>query len=654
MLSGSVAHAEPRVDVDAHHLHRALSALSSGDGGLAMRHAEMISNPAAAEYVRWRLLLDQEVDHSIGDYADFIERHPYWPRLDRIQVRMEESMSLDGNEKAAQRVLDTRGPLLGDGTVALAVVWEKAGRADKARDMIRHLWRTGVVRDSLEDIILSRFGDDLRTEDHEARLDFLLWERHLSAARRMLRLVPDGYRRLAEARMKLQLMDAGVDAAINRVPRQYRDDPGLTFDRLRWRRRKGRDNDARAMLMHPPADLVRPEVWWTERSYQIRELMAEKRYDSAFRLARLHGQTDGLPFAEAEWLAGWLALRFAGKPQEALTRFSNLAAKVSTPISSSRAAYWAGRAAFATGDKAAAKDWYGRAAVFATTFYGQEAAIELGREQPLINIGTQAADHPPTSDIRELLEIGRMLCHADAPLYALAFWQKILELQPDDPIIALREAASCGRPDLTIRLGKRAVRSDLLDPIATYPVVQVPTLLDPPRNGPPSALMLAIARQESHFNTDALSVAGAMGLMQLMPSTARHVARINNLPFVPARLTTDPDYNALLAAHFLKGLLRQYGNSNEMVAAAYNAGPNRVRRWVEEFGDPRGMSEHDRIDWIEKIPFSETRNYVQRVVEGFRVYHRLLKEGGGWKISPVVDRGPMVPPPVPGAKPGDS
>ncbi|MEZ5826738.1 MAG: lytic transglycosylase domain-containing protein, partial [Geminicoccaceae bacterium] len=545
-------------------------------------------------------------------------------------------------------------PRTGSGHVALAIAWRDAGRGDMARDLIRHLWSHQELGDGLEDVILEMFGRELRREDHEARLDFLLWQRRGAAARRMFRHVSDGHRRLAEARLALQGMKGGVDGLIERIPRSLRDHPGLTFDRLRWRRRKGRDSEAQDMLLDPPDDLVEPEVWWNERSYQIRQLIGEGRFDRAWRLARLHGQTDGLSFAEAEWLAGWLALRFAGKPEEALARFDNLAKGVSTPISSARAAYWAGRAAAELGKDDTAKARYADAARHSTTFYGQEAAFELGRSFPLENAAPAPDRRPHGSEIADLLTIARMLCDADGAAYALPFWSRILELRPDDPATALHEAAECGRPDLAIRLGKRAVRADLLDPVATYPVVRIDAVLEPQAERADAPLMLAISRQESHFDASARSVANALGLMQLIPPTARAIARRKGLPFSQERLARDPEYNATLAAGFLDTLLERYDGSREMVAAAYNAGPNRVRRWVEAFGDPRQMDRHERIDWIEKIPFNETRNYVQRVSEGYEVYRRLLEEGGGWQIEPVIDKGPMIPPPVPVAKPRTS
>ncbi|MEZ5845340.1 MAG: lytic transglycosylase domain-containing protein [Geminicoccaceae bacterium] len=639
-------------DDDRHHLHRVVKALSAGQRDLAQRHAAMLAAPALADYVHWRLLLDRETDHPIAAYAGFIEKHPLWPRLDNIQVRMEEAITLGGSEEIALRVLDTRGPRTGSGHIALAIAWQAAGRDDLARDLIRHLWSHQELDEGLEEIILERFASILRSGDHEARLDFLLWERRGSAARRMFRHVSTDRRRLAEARLDLQGMRPGVDGSINRVPRDLRDDPGLTFDRMRWRRRKGRDADAREILLDPPDDLVDPGVWWNERKYQIREMIDDGQFGRAWQLARRHGQSEGLAFAEAEWLAGWLALRFAGKPAEALARFESLANGVSTPISSARAAYWAGRAAAELGRGEEAESWYVTAATHATTFYGQEAAFELGRDFPLNPAPAMPAARAHGEEIADLLEVARSLCEAGAAAYALPFWQRILELKPDDPATVLHEAAECGRPDLAIRLGKRAVRSDLLDPVATYPVVRIKAVLDPPSKRADAPLMLAIARQESHFDAGARSVANALGLMQLIPPTARAIARAKDMPFSPERLARDPEYNATLASGFLDNLLDRYDGSREMTAAAYNAGPNRIRQWVARFGDPRRMDRHARIDWIERIPFSETRNYVQRVSEGYEVYRRLLAEGGGWYIEPVIDRGPMIPLPVPKARPG--
>ena len=653
--SQAVARDEAVVEPDfaadlLHHTSRVVEAIARDRWSDAERHAALAHEPLLERYVTWRSLMQSAADHEIAEFVAFIEENPSWPLLGRLQARLEEALPEGMTSEWLDEQLGGRPPVSVAGRMARLLAAAAEGRADEVEELARRIWRKDDLTPVAERKLLAVASDMLRREDHIERLDGLLWDRSWASAERQLSNVGAGHRKLADARIRLQRMVGGVDQAIARIPPNLRGDPGLAFDRMRWRRRKGMDDAARKILMDPPDDLGHAHRWWSERAYQIRELLSEGRERDAYRLAVRHKQRSGATFAEAEWLAGWLALRVAEKPKEALTRFESMAGAVGTPISVARAHYWAGRAAQAMDDEKAAREWYEKAAVHVTAFYGQEATRELGRTLEIEPVTPTVSAEPMTPEIEELLRLARLFCAAGEGRRALPFWRRAGRLA-EEPHLPLSEAARCGRPDLAIVLGKEGVRQGNVDARLTYPIVPVEQLLSPGGDGPDPALMLAVARQESHFDTSARSGAGALGLMQVMPATARAVARGLGSSIDTERLMTSASLNATLGGAYLREQLRRWDGAEYLVAVAYNAGPPRVSSWIDRFGEPRSMNRHDLVDWLELVPFGETRNYVQRVLEGRAVYENLLRREDAWMIQPRRILGPMVPPPMPRAKP---
>ncbi|MCH8197687.1 MAG: lytic transglycosylase domain-containing protein, partial [Proteobacteria bacterium] len=466
---------------------------------------------------------------------------------------------------------------------------------------------------------------------HAGRLDRLLWAGRTWEARRMLRRVDAGQRALAVARIRLRRFRGGVDWAIRQVPKALTENLGLVYERLRWRRRKGRDADARALLDSLPPALTRPEIWWRERVVLARRALRGGEVSAAYALASAHRQTRGKNFAEAEWLAGWISLRFLDDAEVALKHFSALHANVRYPISLARGAYWAGRAAEATGDGPLAQQWYAKAASHVTTFYGQLAASRLKGSAPAAIPKEPAPDARTAQEFaeRELVKATRLLGASANPKPMRRF---ILHLNkkaqtPEEHKLIAELAKSLNRPDLAVATAKRSLRSGVFLLTGAYPLSYLPTN----RNGLEAELLLSLLRQESAFEVGAVSYAGARGLMQIMPATARRVARRLRLRYSKHRLLTDPEFNLAIGTAFLNGLLNDYRGSYVLALAAYNAGPSRVRRWIRNNGDPRD-GEIDVIDWIELIPFNETRDYVQRVLENVQMYR--VRTG---KSNPGID-----------------
>jgi len=496
------------------------------------------------------------------------------------------------------------------------------------------------------------FGDVLEPEDHSARLDRLLWDNRRSAAQRQRDRLGQGRRALADARLRLMAQRGGVDAAVDRVPSWLENDPGLYYERVRWRRRKDMDQDAAQLLLRYTGDLVRAERWWSEREILARRFLRDGDPAMAYRLVQKHGLTDVAKRAHAEFMAGWIALRFLNDPHTAFGHFSTLYDLVSYPISRARGAYWAGRAAEAAGKKDIAKQWYRSAAGHSTTFYGQLAADRLGMTNPPPTghenrIDATEAEAFERDDLVRLVRLLIGLKETRVPIAGdempadpdhspMTFLASLSDEEALIPFLrhiawrsesatewikAAQLARDAGRTEIAVYIARRAAQQGVVLRDLGYPTMAVAG--DLPLD---SALLHALVRQESAFDPAARSRAGARGLMQLMPSTARKIARELSIKgHSTRRLTDDPHHNLVLGSAYLEARLAQYEGSMVMALAAYNAGPHRVDKWLEENGDPR-KSLDAAIDWIEAIPFSETRNYVQRILETLPIYRWKLKD----------------------------
>ena len=634
-------------------LVRALDAADSGQWPVARRHVDALGSPLLRTYIVWREFAAGNAAVGFDRYDAFLRRYPDWPRLGAVRANAELRIDETVDYTTRLRFFADRRPSTRQGRIRLAEAELAMGDQANGRELVRQSWVSDNFGVSEEQFFLQTFGHLLETADHEARLDRLLWDGREGEAARMLRRVSAGRAALAEARLALQAMAPGVDGPIRRVPAALRDDPGLAYDRLRWRRMKGRDDGVREILLDPPTELGRPSLWWNDRNLQIRTALGEGDFTAAYALAQNHGQTAGTSFAEAAWLVGWLALRHADDPRSALGHFARMYDAVAMPISRSRAAYWSARAAAALGDERATQRWYRLAAEHPTTYYGQLALEELGQPLRLTDIAAPfngALLPDPAFDSRDQVRLVRLFCALDLADYAVPFLQRLLlDIADKSRVMAL--ARDCGRPDIVVELGKHGVSAGLVDPIVTFPIPAHHGLLYPVGNVVEPALALAIARQESHFAPTAESPAGALGLMQVMPATGRAVAERFGMPWSQTSLQQDSHYNAQIGVHYLGMLAQQFDGRLEMMAAAYNAGPPRVAAWAARHGDPRSLDRYALIDWVELIPFRETRNYVQRVIEGRNVYRKLLAEATVQPVTFVFDASPMISPPIPKPKP---
>ena len=631
----------------------ALHATETDEWPRAFHLMGTVDDPLANKLFHWIALTEDKGGANFDILSAFIIDNPEWPRIDELQELAEAKLIDSADKDMTLALFKQRDPISTRGRVRFAESLFAIDERKQAMQQVAQAWIHGDFSAKEEKAFIKRHGRYLRPSDHTARLEQLLWDRQWRSAKRMLDRVSKDYAQLAKARLVLQTQAPGVDRAVRSVPEELADDPGLLFDRARWRRLKGKHTGAKELLMNPPERLVRPERWWFERRYQIRRLIQARKFDEAYDLASRHGQVAGGDYAEAEWLAGWLALRFVKRPKSAFRHFVRLYDRVTPPVRQARAAYWAGRAAAALDDDAGATAWYRRAATHGSSYYGQLAIAELRGEIDITAPDAPTEIERAAFESNELAAVARMLIAVGDQRYLDHFLRTLAEHAetPQEIGMIAEYASAAGRPTLLARLGRNAAFDGKVHEQTAFPIPDIDGLLTPIADVEP-ALLLGIARQESMFLSNAKSPAGARGLMQLIPSTARIVAKRVSAPYDPDRLTADHDYNALLGGHYLQSLIERFDGAVPLALAGYNAGPHRVSRWIKAHGDPREGDRHDMIDWIELIPFDETRNYVQRVLEGYDVYGRRLAERNVDLIDyPGINL--LHPPPIPAARPSD-
>ena len=632
-LSGITVHASPaplsKSEVKTY--SSALAEAAKGNWRSAHRQAAGIRKELPSKILKWLELSQRGNPHSFGKISKFVLDNDDWPRRGTLRRRAEEALGSATSSKTALHWFNTYPPLTTDGKIRHIEALIASGNKTKARKLIRKTWVGANFGRAQEKKFRNRYRKFLSKADHIARLDRLLWDGQITRARRMIPRVDDATQKLAMARISLRAFRGGVDWHIQQVPASLRNNPGLIYERSRWRRRKGLDNGAYELLKNVPPDAPFASKWWVERSIIARRLLAKGHISEAYRLAKANGLSTGPRFVEAEWLAGWIALRHLEEPKTALTHFGKLGERVSYPISKARAAYWVGRAAEASGDVNAAEKSFQSASRHGTTYYGQLAAARSNSTVALASsrVSPGKADRA-LFERDERVRAVRLLNQVGARDHIRPFLHKLVS-EAKTPLIQVLTAElanEIGRQDFAVRAGRKAYRTGSPLPRIAYPVIKMTG------NHPEQALLHAIVRQESNFDSRAVSHAGARGLMQLMPRTARSVAKRLGVRYSPKKLVRDPGYNVKLGQAYLGQMINRFDGSYILAIASYNAGPSAAKRWVRQFGDPREPGV-DVIDWVESIPYRETRNYVQRVIENLQVYRARL---GGPVVAEAIVR----------------
>lgn len=610
--------------VQADGLRDALAAATARDWGRAV---SLAPQGVARDVVEWQRL--RAGDGLLGEYEGFLARRPDWPGMAWLRQKGEAAVARSSTPDRVTAYFAKDRPSTAEGAIALVKAHLALGEAEAAAKVARNAWASLRFSAAEQAEILGLQGAALGA-GHIARLDMLLWEGREEEAGRMLSLVPAGWQALGRARIALRIKADGVNALIAAVPAAEAGDPGLAYERFLWRARSDLQDSAIELLFErsgSAASLGRPAEWADRRAGIARALVKEGRAQDAYRVAAEHHLTEGSDYAELEFLAGFIALRQLKDAAKARTHFQHLKQGVSTGISLSRAHYWEGRAEEALGNFAAARVAFEAGAQHQTAYYGLLSAERLGLplDAALLSDARPADWRGAAFAKSSVLEAARLLLSAGNLDLAKRFVLHLAEGLGPVELDQLGDLAlQLDQPHIAVLIGKQAAGRGVILPRAYFPVVgMVPDGLPVSR-----ALALSIARRESEFNPVVVSPAGARGLMQVMPGTADLMAGKLGKAYVLGDLTEDPAYNVALGAGYLAQLVEEFGPAVALIASGYNAGPGRPRRWIGEFGDPR-LEGVDIVDWVETIPFSETRTYVMRVVESLVIYRAKLRGSVG-------------------------
>jgi len=617
---------------DFNYAKQAIQFMEKSNWKDALKVAKKARAKSIYNFIQWQHLLTTGNRASFYDYKEFIERNKNYPRIGRIKYLAEHKMSTQIlSPKDIINWFENRKPLSGFGKMVLGESLILTGNNSEGIKLIKEGWITADLSKSDLKFFRKKYKKYLSSDDYIKRADYLAWENKYWDLRRMLRYLPKDYRLLYTARQLLMRKSYGVDSAISKVPQKLKNDPGLNYDRLKWRRKRGRLESSLEILLNidnTKEYMVRPEKWWTERSIIARSLIYKKKYETAYKITSKNAMSQGPEFAEAEWMSGWIAFSFLKDPLLAEEHFKRFYENVGYPISLARGAYWLGRTYEKMGNRELSEKWYKESAKYLTTYYGQLSHLKVYPNQKFALYNLMQVDIKISENFyrKKLVAIVHLLDDLKKEKYAKYILRFLANenINEGSEILAAKLATDISRFDFAIQISKIASYEKRFHHKYNYPIIGVPKNVKG-RKIPDSAFILSIIRQESEFDTSANSSAGAKGLMQLMTYTARIVAKQAKIPYSKKKLTKNPKYNINLGSFYLAGLLLEYDGSYPFSIAAYNAGPKRVKYWNKINKNPQ-KGNIDYVDWIELIKFKETRNYVQRVLENFNVYRFILEQ----------------------------
>ena len=626
---------------------KAVKTALGGNADAATLLADQSGDSAAETLVEWVNVTENWKSVGYARVMAFIADNPGWPNLGLIERRAE--WLLYGGKPAPQQVLQhfaSREPVSNEGRVALARALQATGDGQRAAKLIAQAWSDPQLSAGLEQTIWAEFRQVLGRSVLEARVWRLILAQRVGPAVEAAKRISKDHVAAAQAAAELIREQKSGLARYKKLPESLRNQRAMLYALARYYRRTGNTQAAREILLKAPSDhaaLIDPEAWWIERRIVVRESIGprnKQHWPAAYKLAAAHGYSSGEHHSEGEFLAGWIALRMLDDPKTALKHFSTIADKAPNRTEASRGQYWTGRAWLALGDRSKGEAALAAAAKSPTLYYGQLAREALGLGKKAVPI----AQGKPTDAVRakvrqdELMRSLLLLADAGATSHMYQFLEPLAARFPtaDEAAAAAALIDAKGGTFLSLRFAKAAgtIGADIDD--WAYPRYALPSWKS---RGNPVELpvVLGLTRQESEFNATAGSHAGARGLMQLMPGTAKIIARQHKVAYNEKKLTSDPAYNVMLGAAHLGDLIAGYNGSYILSLVAYNAGPRRVGEWIEAYGDPRG--EVDPIDWVESVPFTETRKYIQKVLQNVQVYRARVDPGSTLPMTADLARG---------------
>ncbi len=603
-----------------------------------------ISDPVARKLAEWIILRSDDNGASVERYRAFLSANPSWPSQTFLRRRLEAALWDDHRDDATVwSWFENESPLSAKGKFALARVMIARGDRANAERLVRDAWRSDSMSEDTENTALDLLGALLAPGDQKARMDLMLYGSDHDAALRAAKRLGASHVALAKARIAAYKKAPNTRALLDAVPRELHGDPGYLFSKIQLLRREEKFVEAAQLMLSAPKEpgrLYNLDEWWIERRLLSRKMLDVGERRTAYLIAR----DAALPArdiykTEQEFTAGWIALRFLTDPATAAQHFARIGVGSVNPTALARAGYWQGRAAETAGRAQDARAAYTAAAAHSTSYYGQLARAKLGLPQIQLN-GVPAARGRGIERL-EIVRAVQLLYALDEREIAIPIFGDMGENGDPDALVGLGELASRNSDARgMLLLGKAALNRGLPFDFYAYPVAGIPPFKS---IGPEveQSIVFAIARQESAFNPAVVSPAQAYGLMQVTPDAGKYVCKKYGANFDLGRLKNDPVYNAALGAAELGGLIEDYRGSYIMTFAAYNAGRGSVKKWIDRYGDPRDPKV-DAVDWVELIPFSETRNYVQRIMENLQVYRARFGGGTRLQIEADLHRGASV------------
>lgn len=614
--------AAPKTTTIRGSLKDGLKAISDKNGAKARAILQGLPTASLdAKILRWSMAVSAPDGTTSGEIAGAMELLSSWPAQKTMRRNLERAIAREASDpNAIIRSFGGTRPESVEGGTALAAAYLAIGNQTAANAAIAPFWRNDKLSKSTEETVLKKAGQALNRSDHRFRMHRMFYRERSRAANRVARFAEQSS--LAKARTALVRKSGKAGKLLKSVAASSKRDPGYIFAQAKWARRTENYKEAARLLLKAPKSesaLVYPDEWWVEARITSRALIDRGDAKTAYKLAANHRASSPAKQAEAEFHAGWYALRFLRQPRVARKHFEKILRISKRPISQARGYYWLGRASGSAGRK-----YFQEAAKHTGTFYGQLASAKLGRRNLQVRNPRPSAAERSRFGSRELVKAIIRLEDAGYGWRADTIYRHLSKNLDSPGEIALLSARAekKGNQPLALQIGKLAYGRGLPVDTVSWPIGAIPRSAKIGTTG--KAMAYAIARQESAFNKAAVSPANARGLLQLLPATAKRMARKKGMSYSFKRLTRDAGYNATLGAAYLSSQLDNFNNSYILMAVGYNAGPGRARDWVEKYGDPRGKPIEEVVDWVERIPFTETRNYVQRIMENYQIYKARL------------------------------
>ena len=625
----NVAPTENGISAQRGNLKQALDALSKRKPDTALAIHKGMKRSLDRVILTYVLAIGGYAKFPATEIKAFYDRKTQWPSRSLIAKRVEEAITRETEPSPTlARAFGNTIPKSTRAAIEVAIAHARSGNGKQAAKIIRPIWRATGLTNKQETRILANLGPVLTRDDHFQRASYLLYRDRANGALRLKKYLTSGQGKLIDARVDVVRKKKSAGSKLNAVPSALRGDPGYVFARIQYLRRAGKETQAADLMIKAPRDvskLINHRAWWKERRLLARMMLNMGDARRAYKVAARHTAQSGKDISDAEFHAGFFALRYLKDPKTAAVHFEKSWKQASRKRDKARGLYWQGRSWEATGNRATAEKFY-QAAASPTYYYGQLAFEELGQTRlPLRHPAAAGAalkakfnDRELVQAIKRLKEVGHR--KRTGPLFRhLARTLK----SPSEIALAHRLAQSYGLHQYAVQIGKIALSRGMPAEKMAFPLNVIPRSAK--TNGVDIALVYALTKQESVFDIQAISRANARGLMQMLPETARRTAKKIGVRYSKSKLTSDPNYAVRLGSAFLKQNLEKFNGSYILTFAAYNAGPRRPPQWIERFGDPRS-SRVSAIDWVERIPFGETRDYVMKLMENLQVYEARIHD----------------------------